>query len=136
MSKMDFDAVDTALVVASFFGASIVVGAGTYSLFGIDFGAELFSVAGYSISTAWGFLVGSILMTIVTNENAQFNTLGEDIQNLETYYAAAAALTLILPVAFIVFPDLVADFFQSSDVYKLGFIGITTAGQLTLGWAL
>jgi hypothetical protein len=136
MSKLEMDAVDAALVIMSFFGASIVVGIGSYSLFGVEFGAELFSVAGYSISTAWALLYGSIIGTILTNDNAEFGSLNEQIQNLEQYYAAAAALTLVLPVAFIVFPDLVASFFESGDIWGLSFVGVTTVGQFALGWML
>jgi len=48
----------------------------------------------------------------------------------------AAAGTLILPVAFIVFPDTVGSFFQSSDLWGLLYVVGVTAGQFALGWML
>jgi uncharacterized membrane protein (DUF485 family) len=129
------DWIDTALVVASFFGASIITDLSSYSLFGVDFGATMFTVGGFALSTAWVLLYGAILGTIITNDNASFGELGEDVQNLEQYYMIAAAATLLLPIVFIVLPS-VQDFFQSADLWGLSFVAAVTVGQFALGWML
>jgi hypothetical protein len=63
-------------------------------------------------------------------------SLSDDIQGLQGWYMFAAAGTLILPVAFIVFPDTVGSFFQSSDLWGLLYVVGVTAGQFALGWML
>ena len=74
--------------------------------------------------------------TIVTNDNSELASLSNDIQNLENYYMGAAAATLVLPVAFIVFPNSVGSFFKSADLWGLVYVVVLTSGQAALGWML
>jgi len=91
--------------------AFLIVGIGKFDLFGVDFAATLFSPAGFGLSTAWGSGYAAITTTtILTNDNAELSSLGNDIKNLGSYYMIAAAATLLLPIAFIVFPDTIGSF--------------------------
>jgi len=95
--------------------AFLIVGIGKFDLFGVDFAATLFSPAGFGLSTAWVIGYAAITTTILTNDNAELSSLGNDIKNLGSYYMIAAAATLLLPIAFIVFPDTIGSFFKSAD---------------------
>jgi len=136
MAKMKMDAFDASLFVLAAMSGFLLVGIGTFNLFGVDFAAELFNFGGYSLSTAWVIGYAAVIGTIVTNDNAEFGTLSDDIRNLETYYMVAAAATLILPVAFIVFPNTVGDFFRSADLWGLTYVVVLASGQAALGWLL
>ncbi|WP_308204452.1 hypothetical protein, partial [Halorubrum ezzemoulense] len=114
----------------------LLVGIGQFNLFGVDFAATLFSPAGVGLSTAWVIGYAAILGTIVTNDNAELSSLSNDVQNLEGYYYAAAAGALLLPVAFVVFPDMVGSFFKSADLWGLAYVVLITSGQAALGWML
>ena len=136
MAKMEFDAVDAALVVAGLASAFMLVGIATFQLFDVNFGATQFTVAGIGLSTAWIIGYGSIVGTILTNDNTEFQSLSDDIQGLQGWYMFAAIGTLVLPVAFIALPDTVGAFFESSDLWGLLYVVAVTAGQLALGWML
>ena len=136
MAKMEFDTVDAALVVTGLASAFMLVGIATFQLFDVDFGATQFTLSGIGLSTAWLLGYGSIVGTILTNDNTELQSLSDDIQGLQGWYMFAAAGTLILPVAFIVFPDTVGSFFQSSDLWGLLYVVGVTAGQFALGWML
>ena len=136
MSKMEFDAIDASLFVINTMAGFLLVGIGQFNLFGVDFAAELFAPAGIALSTAWVIGYVAVVGTILTNDNAELSSLSDDIQNLEGYYMAAAAGTLILPVAFVVFPNTVGSFFQSADLWGLGYVVLVTSGQAALGWML
>jgi len=136
MSKLKMDAFDASLLVLNTMAAFLIVGIGTFDLFGVNFANELFDFGGYALSTAWVIGYGSVIGTIVTNNNTELASLGNDIQNLETYYMLAAAATLSLPVAFIVFPNSVGSFFQSADLWGLVYVVVLTSGQASLGWML
>ena len=136
MSKLKMDAVDASLLVLNTMSAFLIVGIGTFDLFGVDFAATLFSPAGFGLSTAWVIGYAAVVGTIVTNDNSELASLGNDIQNLETYYMGAAAATLLLPIAFIVFPDTIGSFFKSADLWGLVYVVILTSGQAALGWML
>ena len=136
MAKMQFDAVDASLFVLNTMAGFLLVGIGQFNLFGVDFGATLFSPAGIGLSTAWVIGYLAVVGTIVTNDNAELSNLADDVQNLEGYYMAAAAGTLILPIAFVVFPDTVGNFFQSADLWGLSYVVLITTGQVALGWML
>lgn len=136
MAKMQMDAIDASLFVLNTMAGFLLVGIGTFQLFGVDFGAELFAPAGIGLSTAWVIGYAAVVGTIVTNENAELSSLADDVQNLEGYYYAAAAGTLLLPIAFVVFPDTVGQFFKSADLWGLAYVVLITSGQAALGWML
>ena len=135
MSKMKMDAFDASLLVLNSMAGFILVGIGAFDLFGVDFANTLFNIRGYSLSTAWVIGYAAVVGTIVTNDNTDLASLGK-IQNLENYYMLAAAATLTLPVAFIVFPNSVGSFFQSADLWGLVYVVVLTSGQAALGWML
>lgn len=136
MAKMEFDAADAALVVTGLASAFMLVGIATFQLFDVDFGATQFTLSGIGLSTAWLLGYGSIVGTILTNDNTELQSLSDDIQGLQGWYMFAGGGALILPVAFIVFPDTVGSFFQSSDLWGLLYVVGVTAGQFALGWML
>ncbi|ELZ45646.1 hypothetical protein C464_12030 [Halorubrum coriense DSM 10284] len=136
MAKMEFDAVDASLVVTGLASAFMLVGIATFQLFDVDFSAVQFTIGGIGLSTAWILGYGSIVGTILTNDNTEFQSLSDDIQGLQGWYMAAAVGTLVLPVAFIALPDTVGSFFQSSDLWGLLYVIAVTAGQFALGWML
>jgi len=136
MAKMEFDAADAALVVTGLASAFMLVGIATFQLFDVNFGATQFTISGIGLSTAWILGYGSIAGTILTNDNTELQSLSDDIQGLQGWYMFAAAGTLIIPVAFIVFPDTIGSFFQSSDLWGLLYVVGVTAGQFALGWML
>jgi len=134
--KMKMDAVDASLLVLNTMSAFLIVGIGKFDLFGVDFAATLFSPAGFGLSTAWVIGYAAITTTILTNDNAELSSLGNDIKNLGSYYMIAAAATLLLPIAFIVFPDTIGSFFKSADLWGLVYVVVLTSGQAALGWML
>ena len=136
MSKLKMDAFDASLLVLNTMAAFILVGIGTFDLFDVNFANELFNFGGYSLSAAWLVGYAAVVGTIVTNNNTELASLGNDIQNLETYYMGAAAATLLLPIAFIVFPDTIGSFFKSADLWGLVYVVVLTSGQAALGWML
>lgn len=136
MAKMQFDAFDASLFVLNTMAGFLLVGIGTFNLFGVDFAATLTSIAGVSLSTAWMIGYAAVVGTILTNDNTELANLTNDVQDLEGYYYAAAAGTLILPVAFVVFPNTVASFFKSADLWGLSYVILVTSGQAALGWML
>ncbi|AVP39975.1 hypothetical protein HOV17_gp11 [Halorubrum pleomorphic virus 9] len=136
MAKMEFDAVDAVLVVTGLASAFMLVGIASFQLFDVTFSATQFTIGGIGLSTAWLLGYGSIVGTILTNDNTELSTLSEDIQGLQGWYMFAAAGTLILPVAFITLPNTVGSFFQSSDLWGLLYVVGVTAGQFALGWML
>jgi len=133
MAKMEFDAVDAALVVAGLAPAVMLVGIASFQLFDVDFTATQF---GIGLSTAWILGYASIVGVIITNDNTEFQSLSDDIQGLQGWYMAAAVGTLVLPVAFVALPDTVGSFFQSSDLWGLLYVIAVTTGQFALGWML
>lgn len=135
MSQMEFDPIDMGLTVAGLMAGFIVVGIGSFDLFGVQFGATVTTVAGFALSTAWVIHAGSIVGTILTNDNAELDTLLEDAKDLGQYYYIAVIATLALPIAWLVFPS-VPSFFQSADLWGLVYVGLTTTGQFSLGWLL
>jgi hypothetical protein len=136
MAKMEFDAVDAALVVAGLASAFMLVGIASFQLFDVDFTATQFTISGIGLSTAWILGYASIVGVIVTNDNTDFQSLSDDIQGLQGWYMAAAVGTLVLPVAFVALPDTVGSFFQSSDLWGLLYVIAVTTGQFALGWML
>ncbi|WP_199719625.1 hypothetical protein, partial [Halorubrum sp. Atlit-26R] len=101
MAKMEFDAVDAALVVAGLASAFMLVGIASFQLFDVDFTATQFTLGGIGLSTAWILGYASIVGVIITNDNTEFQSLSDDIQGLQGWYMAAAVGTLVLPVAFV-----------------------------------
>jgi len=133
---MKFNPLDTSLLVVGVVSAFLLVGIGSFDIFGVDFGAELTNISGYSLSTAWVLGYAAVLLTLLTNENTSFSSLSDDVQNLDKYYGAAVVLTLVLPVLFIVSPDTVGQFFMSEDLWGLTYVVLVTTGQGIMGWTL
>jgi len=136
MAKLQFDAIDTALLVTGIASAFMLVGIASFNLFDVEFAATVFSPAGIPLSTAWVLGYGSVIGTIATNDNTDFSSLSDDIQGLQGYYLAAAVGTLALPLAFVAFPDTVGSFFESQDLWGVLYVVIVTSGQAALGWML
>jgi len=100
----------------------MLVGIATFQLFDVDFGATQFTLSGIGLSTAWLLGYGSIVGTILTNEKNRVavalgrhsgDTGGQGLVHVRRRGDAHRS------VAFIVFPDTVGSFFQSSDLWGL-----------------
>lgn len=135
MGKTSFDPLDIGLLVVSLMSAFIMTNIATFDLFGVDFGASLFSVAGFGFSTAYVLSAGAVVGVIATNDNTSFAELRSDIEGLDRYYAGAVAVTLGSLVLWVVSPTFV-DFVQSEDLWGLVYTMIITTGTLVLGWIL
>lgn len=135
MAKMEMDAIDASLLVVGLASAFMLVEIATFNLFDVGFGDTLFSLSGIDLSTAWVLGYGAIAGTIITNDNTEWATLSDDIQGLQGYYALAAAGTLLLPLAFVVVPE-VGTFFSSEDLWGVLYVVAVTTGQFALGWML
>jgi len=136
MSLKKFDPIDAALWILTLMTSFMIVGIGSFDLFGVQFSEDLFTIAGIGLSTAWVLSYGGVVGTILTNDNAQLSELGNDLSKLDDYYYYAAVGTLGLPVAFVVLPDMVGSFFQSADLWGLVYVAIVATGQAALGWML
>ena len=136
MSKMSMDAIDASLFVLNTMAGFLIVGIGTFDLFGVDFAQTLFEPFGIALSTAWVIGYAAVIGTIVTNDNTELQSLRGDIEDLQGYYMVAAVGTLALPVAFVVFPESVGSFFQSEDLWGVMYVVLITSGQAALGWML
>ena len=60
MAKLQFDAIDTALLVTGIASASMLVGIASFNLFDVEFAATVFSPVGIPLSTAWVLGYGSV----------------------------------------------------------------------------
>ena len=135
MSKTEFDPLDIGLLVVGIMSAFIMVGIASFDLFGVNFSADLTTIAGYGFSTAYVLSALSIVGVIATNENTSLGDLRGDVEKLDTYYMAAVAITLASLVLWVVSPSFV-DFVQSQDLWGVLYVMIVTTGTLVMGWIL
>jgi hypothetical protein len=137
---MQFDPVDVGLSIALMISGFIVTGIATFQLFGVDFGAVALTLAGYDLSTAYLLGVLAFVGIVATNDNTSFGELRDDLEGMSgewaEYYLYAVAATVALFIGWVVFPDTVASFFQSSDLWGLLYVSITTAAGYVVGWIL
>jgi hypothetical protein len=140
---MNFDPIDVALSIGLMISGFIVTDIATFELFGVDFGATALTLAGYDLETALVLGALSFGGIILTNDNTSFSELRDDVDRLSNktgdwaaYYAYSIIGTIALMVGWVVFPDTVASFFQSSDLWGLLYVSITTAGGYVAGWIL
>lgn len=135
MAKMSFDPVDAALTLALAVSGFIMVGIASFNLFDVSFGDTAVTLAGNGLSVAYVTSVLAFGGTILTNDNAELSSLADDVKDLDQYYYGAVVGTAALMVGWVVLPD-VASFFQSSDLWGLTYVGVTTTAQFALGWML
>jgi len=132
---MKMDAVDASLLVLNTMSAFLIVGIGKFDLFGVDFAATLFSPAGFGLSTAWVSGYAAITTTILTNDNAELSSLGNDIKNLGSYYMIAAAATRYSRSRFL--SSLIPSAHFSNRLISGGLRRrCPSSGQAALGWML
>ena len=140
MAKLKIDPVDVALSIALMISGFIMVGIASYQLFGIDFGATATTIGGYDLTTAYVMSVLAFGGIIATNDNTSFSDLRSDVEGMTgeyaQYYAYAVFGTVALMLAWVLLPDTVASFFQSSDLWGLLYVGITTTAGYVVGWIL
>lgn len=132
---MEFDPADAALTVALLVSGFIMVGIASFSIYGIDFGQPIYSVSGFDFDLAYGVSVAAIAGTIVTNDNAEIDSLKRDVENLDDYYKYAVIATGLLILAWPFIPQL-SEFVSSGDTWGLLYVGIVATGQFALGWIL
>lgn len=135
-SITSFDPLDMSFLVLGLMSAFMLVGIATFDLFGVDFAEPMTEIAGISLSTAWVLGYAAVVGTLVTNDNTELSQLSDDVQDLDQYYAVSVVLTLALPIAFVVFPETVGDFFKSEDLWGVVYVAIVTTGQAAMGWML
>ncbi|KAB1185666.1 hypothetical protein GJR98_14575 [Haloferax sp. MBLA0077] len=136
MSKMEFDPEDAALVVAMMVSGFIMTGIATFQLFDINFTDVVWSTGSTEITVALVISAASFVGTVATNDNTSLQTLKDDAEKLDDYYYGAIILTAGLMVGWVLLPNTVASFFQSSDLWGLVYVGITTTATFAIGWML
>jgi Na+/citrate or Na+/malate symporter len=132
---MQFDPIDAALTIAMMVAGFIMTGIASFNLFGVDFSATVVTLGGYAITTAYAVSVLAFAGIVATNDNTSFQTLKDDAQNLDDYYAYAILGTVALFAAWILVPD-VASFFQSGDLWGVLYVAVTTTAGFAVGWML
>lgn len=135
-SIKSFDPLDMSLLVLGLMSAFMLVGIASFDLFGVNFSDVMTSPGGIDLTVAWVLGYAAILGTLLTNDNTELTSLRDDVEKLDQYYAVSVVLTLALPVAFVVFPDVVGDFFRSEDLWGVIYVAIVTTGQAAMGWML
>lgn len=131
---MNFDPEDTPLTVIVAFSAAVMTGTATFELFGVSL-SDTIEVFGTSTSVAWAIVIGSVGVTIATNDlPTNPSDLKQKAENQldQEYYAAlllSGGLLLTWP-----FVPQVADFVTSADLWSLLYILVVTGGQVAMGW--
>jgi len=133
--KQNFDPIDFLLLALSFIGAGAMAGIITVNAFDVSLADMAFPNIGQGISLATVATAVAFAGTIVTNDNAELDTLAEDVQDLETYYYGAVVLSVGGLVGWVFIGD-VSSFVQSSDLWGVAYIGVTTTAHFALGWML
>ena len=136
MAQMQFDPVDTALTVALMISGFIMTGVATFSLFDINFTDTVYSSGNITISVAYAISVVALGGIIATNDNTSLKSLKDDAEQLDQYYYGAILGTGALMVGWVLMPDTVATFFQSSDLWALAYVGVSTTAAFAIGWML
>jgi hypothetical protein len=136
MAKMNFDPIDMGLTVALMVSGFIMSGIATFQLFDINFTDVVWSSGNMSISVAYVISALALGGIVATNDNTSLKTLKDDAEKLDQYYYAAIVGTAALMIGWVVMPDTVASFFQSSDLWGLAYVGITTTAAFAIGWML
>jgi hypothetical protein len=88
------------------------------------------------ISLAYAISALALVGTVVTNDNTELSSLKTDAEQLDQYYYFAIIGTAALMVGWVLLPSTVASFFQSSDLWGLVYVGVTTTAQFAIGWML
>jgi hypothetical protein len=132
---MEFDPVDAALTITIAATGFMMVGIASFDLFDVSFGETALTLAGQDLSIAYLLSAGALAGTVVTNDNAQLSSLGDQVSDLDQYYYFAVLATGGLLVAWLFLPS-VPDFFQSQDLWGISYVAVTTTGQFALGWML
>jgi hypothetical protein len=132
---MEFDPVDAALTLALAVSGFIMTGIATFQLFDVNFGEVVWSSGNIEVTMAYVVSVAALGGTVLTNDNAELDSLRSDVQDLGDYYYYAVLGTAAVMVAWLLVPD-VASFFQSSDLYGLIYVAGVTTAQFAVGWML
>ena len=136
MAKLEFDTLDIGLLVLGNMMGWIMVGIGSFDLFGVNFGQTVTTIAGFDLSTAYVLSALSIVGVLLTNDNTEIGDLGTDsIKNLDGYYAFTVVGTLGFMMLWLVSGSFV-DFVQSEDLWGVVYVLIVTAGTFVMGWIL
>ncbi|WP_396610805.1 hypothetical protein ACH9L7_11280 [Haloferax sp. S1W] len=135
MSKMEFDPVDAALTVAMMVSGFIMTGIATFQLFDVGFTDVIWSSGNIEITVAYAISVASFVGIVATNENTDFSSLKDDAERLDEYYMYSVFATVGLFAGWLLVGD-VASFFQSSDLWGLVYVGVTTTASFAVGWML
>lgn len=135
MSKMTFDPLDAGLTVAMMVSGFIMTGIASFNLFDVNFSDVVWSSGDMAVTTAFAVSALAFAGIVATNDNTSFKSLKDDAQQLDDYYAGAILGTVALMAAWLLVPD-VASFFQSSDLWGLVYVGVTTTAGFAVGWML
>jgi hypothetical protein len=133
--KQNFDPIDFLLLALAFIGAGAMAGIITVNAFDVSLADMAFPNVGQGISLATVATAIAFAGTIITNDNAELDTLAEDVQDLDTYYYGAVVLSAAGLVGWVFIGD-VSSFVQSSDLWGVAYIGVTTTAHFALGWML
>jgi hypothetical protein len=135
MAKMDFDPVDAAFTITLAATGFMMVGIASFNVFDVSFGETAFTLMGQDLSLAYCLSAGALIGTVVTNDNAQLSSLGDQVDDLDQYYYFSVLATGGLLVGWLFIPA-IPEFFQSQDLWGITYVAVTTTGQFALGWML
>ncbi|ELY63770.1 hypothetical protein C492_06970 [Natronococcus jeotgali DSM 18795] len=132
---MEFDPADAGFTVALMVAGFIQTGIATFQLFDINFTDVIFSSGNIEITLAYAVSVGAFAGIIITNENTDLSSLKDDAEKLDDYYMWSIFGTVGVFAAWLLVGD-VSSFFQSSDLWGLVYVGITSTAGFAAGWML
>jgi hypothetical protein len=142
MAVNSFDAEDTLVWAINLFAAAVLVGAGSFELFGVALSDQT-TIADVTMSVAYLLSLGAALWVVLTNEGLSLSADGlDDVrQQIRSrndmadwyYYVVAGHLALFLAWPF--FPE-IESFFSSQDLYQFVWIAGTTLSLGIIGYEL
>lgn len=86
-TKLEFQPLDVGALVLTIMMSFIMVGIGSFDLFGVDFAETATTLAGFDLTTAYVLTVVATVAVLPTNDNLDVRDLHDEVQNLDRYYA-------------------------------------------------
>jgi hypothetical protein len=123
--KGEIDVVDSLLIPLVAVALAVLTGAGTFSMFGIDAGAQAFSVSGYSMSWAGTIALGGMVIAYLTNQPNY-----EEWANNSTYVAVVGVASVVLIELY----PAAETFVTGSDMIALATMAVQAAALYMLAY--
>ena len=135
MSKMTIDPEDVASTVATFIGTSSMAGIAQWSLFDVSLSDQAFQLAGNSVTLATCLTAVALAAIVFTNDNGSIDELHAKAKQLDNYYYYSIVGSVALLVGWVFIGD-VSSFITSSDLWGVGYVGVSMVAHFAIGWML